>query len=117
MGTPIHAIRPVVMGRKGWLFSDTTDGAEATAIVYSLMEKAKANNLRLEDYVQYLLTVFCRIASLSIQIWILMNYYPVPMPCEDYLVRGLISAYGGSKTIQLSAAKPIPAALSWNSKT
>ena len=52
-----NAIRPVVMGRKGWLFSDTTDGAEATAIVYSLMETAKANNLRLEDYVQHLLTV------------------------------------------------------------
>ena len=52
-----NAIRPVVMGRKGWLFSDTTDGAEATAIVYSLMETAKANNLRLEDYIQHLLTV------------------------------------------------------------
>jgi hypothetical protein len=46
-----------VVGRKGWLFSDTPDGAEATAIVYSLMETAKANNLRLEDYVEYLLTV------------------------------------------------------------
>ena len=52
-----NAIRPVVMGRKSWLFSDTTDGAEATAIVYSLMETAKANNLRLEDYIQHLLTV------------------------------------------------------------
>lgn len=39
------------------LFSDTPDGAEATAIVYSLMETAKANNLRLEDYIEYLLTV------------------------------------------------------------
>lgn len=52
-----NAIRPFVVGRKGWLFSDTPDGAEATAIVYSLMETAKANNLRLEDYIQHLLTV------------------------------------------------------------
>ena len=46
-----------MVGRKGWLFSDTPDGAEATAIVYSLLETAKANNLRLEDYIQHLLTV------------------------------------------------------------
>lgn len=52
-----NAIRPFVVGRKGWLFSDTPEGAEATAIVYSLMETAKANNLRLEDYTQHLLTV------------------------------------------------------------
>ena len=52
-----NAIRPFVVGRKGWLFSDSTDGAEATAIVYSLMETAKANNLRLEDYIEHLLTV------------------------------------------------------------
>ena len=52
-----NAIRPFVIGRKGWLFSDTPEGAEATAVVYSLMETAKANDLRLEDYIQYLLTV------------------------------------------------------------
>ena len=52
-----NAIRPFVVGRKGWLFSDTPDGAEATAVVYSLMETAKANGLCLEDYIQYLLTV------------------------------------------------------------
>ena len=52
-----NAIRPFVVGRKGWLFSDTPDGAEATAVIYSLMETAKANRLHLEDYIQYLLTV------------------------------------------------------------
>ena len=52
-----NAIRPFVVGRKGWLFSDTPEGAEATAIVYSLMETAKANYLRLEDYIHHLLTV------------------------------------------------------------
>lgn len=32
-----NAIRPFVMGRKGWLFSDTPEGAEASAVIYSLM--------------------------------------------------------------------------------
>ena len=52
-----NAIRPFVVGRKGWLFSDTPAGAEATAIIYTLMETSKANNLRLEDYIEHLLTV------------------------------------------------------------
>jgi len=52
-----NAIRPFVVGRKGWLFSDTPEGAEALAIVYTLTETAKANNLRLENYIEHLLTV------------------------------------------------------------
>lgn len=52
-----NAIRPVVTGRKNWLFADTPEGAEALAIVYTLTETAKANNLRLEDYIEHLLTV------------------------------------------------------------
>ena len=38
-----HAIRPFVVGRKNWLFSDTPEGAHASAVVYSLIETAKAN--------------------------------------------------------------------------
>ena len=52
-----NAIRPFVVGRKGWLFSDTPEGAEASAVIYSLMETAKANGLRLEDYILHLLSV------------------------------------------------------------
>lgn len=37
------AIRPFVVGRKAWLFSDTPAGAHASAVLYSLMETAKAN--------------------------------------------------------------------------
>ena len=44
-----NAIRPFVVGRKEWLFADTLQGAEASAIIYSLMETAKANSLRLDD--------------------------------------------------------------------
>lgn len=38
-----NAIRPFVVGRKGWLFADTPAGAHASAVIYSLVETAKAN--------------------------------------------------------------------------
>jgi len=38
-----NAIRPFVVGRKNWLFSDTPAGAHASALIYSLVETAKAN--------------------------------------------------------------------------
>ena len=40
-----NAIRPFVIGRKAWLFSDTPAGANASAMIYSLVETAKANGL------------------------------------------------------------------------
>lgn len=40
-----NAIRPFVIGRKNWLFSDTQAGARASALIYSLIETAKANGL------------------------------------------------------------------------
>jgi transposase len=39
------SIRPFVCGRKAWLFSDTLAGAHSSAIIYSLVETAKANGL------------------------------------------------------------------------
>jgi transposase len=50
-----NAIRPFVVGRKNWLFSGTPEGAEASALLYSLIETAKAN--KLEPYV-YLRFIF-----------------------------------------------------------
>jgi transposase len=38
-----NAIRPFVVGRKAWLFSDTPEGAHASAVIYSLLQTAKAN--------------------------------------------------------------------------
>jgi transposase len=37
-----NAIRPFVIGRKNWLFSDTPEGAHASAKLYSIIETAKA---------------------------------------------------------------------------
>ncbi|WP_407648076.1 IS66 family transposase [Endozoicomonas gorgoniicola] len=38
-----RAIKPFVMGRKGWPFSDTVAGARSSAILYSRVETAKQN--------------------------------------------------------------------------
>ncbi|MEE9589482.1 MAG: transposase, partial [Hyphomicrobiaceae bacterium] len=48
-----NAIRPFVMGRKAWLFSDTPAGADASARLYSLIETAKANGLEPYAYLRH----------------------------------------------------------------
>jgi len=53
--TAENAIRPFVVGRKNWLFYDTPKGAEAGAIVYTLVESAKANGLEPRRYLETLL--------------------------------------------------------------
>jgi len=46
-----RAIKPFVIGRKAWLFSNTCNGAHASAILYSIVETAKANGLVVHDYI------------------------------------------------------------------
>lgn len=48
-------IRPFTLGRKNWMFSDTPQGANASATVYSIVEIAKANGLNPYKYLTYLL--------------------------------------------------------------
>lgn len=48
-----NAIRPFVVGRKNWLFSDTVRGAQASANLYSLIETAKANGLEPYHYLRH----------------------------------------------------------------
>ena len=50
-----NAIRPFTIGRKNWLFSDTPNGARASAMYYSLIESAKANGLEPFDYLSHIL--------------------------------------------------------------
>jgi len=45
-----NAIRPFVIGRKNWLFANSTRGAKASANLYSIIETAKAHNLNPEEY-------------------------------------------------------------------
>ena len=60
----VSVFKPFVMGRKNWLFANTAGGAQASAVIYSLMETAKENSL---DPYRYLL-------------WILQNAPQLRMP-------------------------------------
>jgi hypothetical protein len=53
-----NAIRPFVVGRKNWLFSYVPAGAAASALLYSLIETAKANGHEPYAYLKYLFSRF-----------------------------------------------------------
>lgn len=48
-------IRPFATSRRAWLFADTPKGAWANAVMYTLVESARANNLDVYEYLNYLL--------------------------------------------------------------
>ena len=50
-----NAIRPFAVGRRAWLFADTSQGAQASATIYSLIETAKANGLEPYAYFRHIL--------------------------------------------------------------
>lgn len=60
-----NAIRPFVMGRKAWLFSDTPAGAEASARLYSLIETAKANGIEPYAYLRQVFTELPKAETLA----------------------------------------------------
>ncbi len=49
-----RSIKPFVIGRKNFLFSNTPRGAKGSAIIYSIIETAKENNLKPYNYLVYL---------------------------------------------------------------
>jgi transposase len=51
-----RAIRGFCIGKKNWEVIDTINGAKTSAIIYSIAETAKANNLKPYEYYEYLLT-------------------------------------------------------------
>ena len=50
-----NAIRPFAVGRKNWLFSSSVDGANASAVVYTMVEMAKTHELNIYGYLKFLL--------------------------------------------------------------
>lgn len=51
-----RAIKPFVIGRKNWMFANTEAGAQASALLYSLVETARINGLTPYDYLLAVLT-------------------------------------------------------------
>jgi hypothetical protein len=60
-----NAIRPVVIGRKNWLFSDTPKGAAASSQIYSLIETAKANGQEPYAWLRHILESLPRAQSVG----------------------------------------------------
>ena len=50
-----NAIRPFSVGRKNWRFSSSVDGTNANAVVYTIIEMAKAHRLNIYGYLKFLL--------------------------------------------------------------
>lgn len=50
-----NSIRPVTLARKNWLFSDTPDGAHANTVYLSIIAMAKAYDLNIYEYLEFLL--------------------------------------------------------------
>ena len=51
-----RAIRGFCIGKKNWEMIDTINGAKFSAIIYSIVETAKANNIKPYEYAEYILT-------------------------------------------------------------
>lgn len=70
-----RAIRPFAVHRKNWLFADSVEGAKANAVIYSLVESAKANKLNVYKYIKYLLDSLPQIDTITSENE-LMKYLP-----------------------------------------
>ena len=51
-----RALRNFTVGRKNWVTINTVKGTQASAIIYSITETARANNLNVYYYIRHLLT-------------------------------------------------------------
>ena len=85
-----RAIRPFAVHRKNWLFADTPDGAKANATMYSLIESAKLNKLKIYNYMKYLLEELPQLENLNDDI--LEKYLPWSKELPDD-VRNYVGEY------------------------
>ena len=47
----------IATARRAWLFADTPKGAAANAVLYTLVESARANDLDVYEYLNHILTI------------------------------------------------------------
>jgi len=48
-------IKPFAPARRAWLFADTPKGTRTNAVLYTIVETARANELDVYEYLKYLL--------------------------------------------------------------
>ena len=51
-----QVIRPFTLSRKNWVTINSPKDAEASAVIYSIVETARANHLNVQSYLEYVLT-------------------------------------------------------------
>ncbi len=78
-----RSIRPFVVGRNNWLFSASTKGAESSALLYSIIETAKNNNLIVEKYLLYLMNQYTNIDPKDKES--LLKILPISKELPEYL--------------------------------
>lgn len=71
-----NAIRPFVVGRKGWLFAGSPGGAKASAILYSMMETAKANGWNPTAWLQHVFEHLPKAETVEDRLPLLPNQKP-----------------------------------------
>jgi len=75
-----RSIKPFVIGRKNWLFSNTPGGARASAVLYSVIETAKENGLNPFEYLTF---VFRNAPNLRFAPATTERLLPFAKVCED----------------------------------
>ena len=76
-----RSIKPFVIGRKNWLFADQVEGANAAAIIYSLIETCKVHDIEPYAYLRYVLTHLPQMTTLE-QIETLLPYNCKQQPLD-----------------------------------
>lgn len=94
-----RAIKPFVIGRKNWLFSNASKGANTSALIYSIIETSKANALIVEKYLIYL---FDRVANCES---INEEFLEEIMPWSNNLPKELKTKINKKNTISISNIK------------
>ena len=66
-----RTVKPFVMARRNFLFCDTTKGADASALCFSVIEIAKRNKLDLFGYLMFLLQELPKLGNEPTREWLL----------------------------------------------
>jgi hypothetical protein len=62
-----RSIKPFVIGRKNWLFSNSVDGVKASAIAFSIIETARENGLKPFEYLNFLLEALPNVSDRQVE--------------------------------------------------
>ena len=80
-----RSIKPFVIGRKNWMFSNTAKGARSSAIIYSIVEAAKENGLNPFKYLSHLFEELPNIDTTDKEQLAELLPWPTSLPAECHV--------------------------------